>query len=83
MLCEVSGSKGDVCTTHLCHSEKEVGDAVFNLADLLDIPMSVRFAALPVIAFFLLGTGPDTLQVEGITLRHLPKEEYEKWQQAF
>ena len=83
MLVEVSCSKDNVCTTCICHSDKEVGEAVFNLSNLLDIPLPVRFTAIPVIAFFLLGPEPEVLEFEGITLRHLPEEEYDKWQKAF
>ena len=83
MLCEVSCSKGTICTACICHDDKEVAQAVFNLAGLLDIPMATRFAALPFIALFLINPEAEAFEFEGISLRHLPEEDYEKWQKAF
>ena len=83
MLCEVSCSKGNVCTTCICHNEAQVADAVFDLSESLKIPYPDRFAILPVIAIFLTAPAGMSMYVNGITLRHLPEEEYEKWQKAF
>jgi hypothetical protein len=83
MLVEVSCSKGNVCTVCLCHDEKEIAQAVFNLAELIDIPLSTRFAALPFIALFLINPERGPFEFEGISLRHLSEEEEDKWQKAF
>lgn len=80
MLYEISCTKGNELTVHICRDSSEVSEGMFDCGKKLGIPQPLLMLSAFAVGTHMSNEDTEPLDFMGIKCRNLSEEEYEKWQ---